>query len=704
MTAIEKVTLILDSASIQGGQFRYGRIKLRPSMRIPDTTDHQLLEKVEVSASFNRTSVPQVDIYPNDLIGPQQDNGFPGWAYTVFYDQCPGNPQPWTFYVLSTDGIGPDNPQRLSDLAEAPVAQPGLQYLPLPNGGNPTAGKILAATGVGKQTAFVDPSDDTGGLALPDGGDPVVQAFPAAIGTGTETEWLNLPYYLLLPSDDTSGSTDDNNINAALALYKHVVLSPGQWYNGAPGMTHDDCWLQGSGMGTVMNVVSGGQGVTVVGASRNRLSDMQFVIGSGAHGITVAGASDFHGSNMEMTGTSAAGGIKINGDDALEQHWTDIIMRTVGGKIFEYDRTTSGYTGSLYLDRVRIVSPPSGANPFYFNSTAGSPSLNTVFMNECVADASLMDALYINNCCQCFIEGDNWFAVGSGAAAGSAPIHVAGGSYGVNILGGYLYNGLASGGFLVKVTDGSHDINIGGGITFDGTSTTTLLGLAGAGAGIYLGDYQIAFVDGIYGPVTDTPALLSQSAMQMLGDTRGPGEETQDRRWINDNITQASGLLTLSYFRAKKTEFIGHIECLAGLCTGATGATYVGFGLFTVSPAGLLTLVAKGEVTSSITLLTSDFQYIGGFNNKVTLSANYLKRKGQIYAAGALWVGSGGGPQIKASRLADGAGGLAVSGTPLDQLSAQLASQTTLGTIGSTTHAQSSLASCGYQPYFVLEA
>jgi hypothetical protein len=37
-------------------------------------------------------------------------------------------------------------------------------------------------------------------------------------------------------------------------------------------------------------------------------------------------------------------------------------------------------------------------------------------------------------------------------------------------------------------------------------------------------------------------------------------------------------------------------------------------------------------------------------------------------------------------------------------ISAQLAAQTTLGTIGTTTHTQASLASCSYAPYFILEA
>jgi len=523
-------------------------------------------------------------------------------------------------------------------------------------------------------------------------------------GLAAFAQWAQLPATVLLPSGDETGTDDSDAIDTALGSYGHVILAPGQWYVGAVGLTVSNRWLQGSGQATVVNVVSGATGFLVVGATQLTLSDMQFVIGSGGKAIGVTGASDFHGHDLEMTGSSAAGGIYIDGDDALEQHWTDIVLRDVGGKAFDYERTTSIYTGSLYLDRVRIVTPPAGAYGFYFNSTAGSPSLNTAFLNECVADGFLEHALYISNCAQLFAEGANWFAVSSSAAAGSAPVYITGGSYGINLSGGYLYNGLASGGFDVIVAGGSYSISIGGGITFDGDSATTCLGLSGAGPGICLGTYQQAILDADYNTLTDTPSALSQLAQWPLGDTNGNGEETQSRQTVNNNVTLTSGLLVLSYFRAAKTEYIGHIETCTN--TAATGGTYAGMGLYTVSAAGLLTLVAKGEQASSPALWSSAFEYIGGtgaINTRIALSANYLKRAGTLYAVGLLWVGSGSAPLIPSTLLTNGAGGLAAAGTPLDQLSAQLAGQSTLGTIGTTTHAQAALASCGYQPYCVLE-
>jgi hypothetical protein len=354
---------------------------------------------------------------------------------------------------------------------------------------------------------------------------------------------------------------------------------------------------------------------------------------------------------------------------------------------------------------VRIVTPPAGAFGFYFNSTAGAPSLNTVFMVDCVADGFLEDACYINNCAQVFIEGGNWFAVSGSAAAGSVPIRITGGSYGVNILGGYLYNGLAAANFDIVVAGAAHDITIGGGITFDGGSATTLLGLSAAGPGIFLGDHQRGFVNGVYGAVTDTPYALTQMANQPLGDTNGPGEEVFPRNLSMTNTILTSGTLYLTYFRAKKTEFIGHIE--TPINTASSGATYSGMGLFTVSSTGLLTLVAKGEQTSGITLWTSAFEYIGGtgaINTRATLSANYLKRAGQLYAIGVLFTGTTGPALPMVVGLTAGAGAMGfISGAPIDPLCAQLTGQTTLGTIGTTTHTNASLSSSNNMVYSVLE-
>lgn len=134
----QKVTLVLDSADAEGNLFTRGSVRIFPGARIPDAADQVLLEAAPARVSFPKTGgPPSVDLFPNDLIGPQQDDGTPGWTYTVYYDGCPGNPDSWSFYLLSTDGAE----QRLSSLASVPAAQPGAQYLPLP-AGNRVAGAV----------------------------------------------------------------------------------------------------------------------------------------------------------------------------------------------------------------------------------------------------------------------------------------------------------------------------------------------------------------------------------------------------------------------------------------------------------------------------------------------------------------------------------------------------------------------------------
>jgi hypothetical protein len=744
MTEANYVELVLDAYDGGGNQVVRGQAAFTPSMTLVDAPDQMWIPPAPQTAVFGSYGPPKVKLLAPDSPGPQPA----GWTWGIAFTGVPGSPAGYSIAPFAGPVAFTATDATPCVFTFTPVSG-GLSSLPNGTGVQLSGGSLPAGFSASVTYYVAGASGYTFQLAATTGGSPIAststgsgeltvaqynlsalspagsgqswQAYlplpsgtpsagqvPVASGSGDGSAWETLSavlgFTVLQPSGDESGTADGNAIDSAISAYGHVILAPGQWYVGAVGLTTGNRWLQGSGQATVVNAVSGATGFLVVGATQLCISDMQFVLGSGSKAIGVTGASDYHGWNLEITGSTAAGGIYIDGDDALEQHWTDVVMRDVGGKAFDYERTTTTYTGSLYLDRVRITEPPAGAYGFWFNSTAGSPSLNTCFMNECVADDFGEHALYINNCAQIFVEGANWFAVSSSAAAGSAPVYITGGAYGVNISGGYLYNGLASGGFDVIVAGGSYSITIGGGITFDGDSATTCLGLSGAGPGIYLGTYQQAILDADYNSLTDTPAALSQLAQMHLGDTNGGGEETQPRWTVNANLSLTSGLLALSYFRAKKTEYVTFIETATG--SAASGGTYAGMGLFTVSPAGLLTLVAKGEQASSPALWSSAYEYIGGassINTRIALSANYLKRAGVLYAVGLLWAGSGSAPQISSTLLTNGAGGLAVAGTPLDQLSAQLSGQSTLGTIGTTTHTQAALSSCGYQPYCVLE-
>lgn len=119
----QKITLTADCATPDGRPFRRGAVRFLPSQRIADSTDSVLIEAAPARCVFpalqlvpgawgesTRTwTFPTVDLFPCDLVGPQ-DGSTPGWYYTVYYDGCPGNPAPWSFYLLSTGGTA----QRLS--------------------------------------------------------------------------------------------------------------------------------------------------------------------------------------------------------------------------------------------------------------------------------------------------------------------------------------------------------------------------------------------------------------------------------------------------------------------------------------------------------------------------------------------------------------------------------------------------------------
>ncbi len=128
--ATPKVTLVLDEGDAGENPVTCGSVRIVPSQRLPDPADQLEIGQAPVRARFGDSGPPSVELVPNDLIGPQQPGGNPGWSYTIYYDGVPGDPEPWSFWVLWSDG--PE--QRLSDLAEAPVEQAGQRYLPLSGG------------------------------------------------------------------------------------------------------------------------------------------------------------------------------------------------------------------------------------------------------------------------------------------------------------------------------------------------------------------------------------------------------------------------------------------------------------------------------------------------------------------------------------------------------------------------------------------
>lgn len=500
-------------------------------------------------------------------------------------------------------------------------------------------------------------------------------------------------FALLSPSGDTDGSTDTAAINAALIANRHVVLAPGDWYVTGVGLVNNDRWFQGSGKGTVIHAVSGATGLTVVGPGQITVSDMAFR--GGDYGIVVNGAYDADFRNLHFD-AQVLGGIKINGDLATEQHYTDIVMRNVGGIGFALDRTTTIYTGSLYMDRVRLVEPPASATVgFRFRSTASEPSLNICFMDQCVADNYTGDAMQMENCAQVFVS-NSWFAINGSAPTNAAAIRITNG-FQQTWQGNYTYSGKTTP--SVVLSGNLRGIDIGGGHVFDGTPTTVAVGLTGATtyAGFKLGEHQSYCGGGI----TDTPGAMTAPAIALPGATTAHGEETFSRLFCNDAAPLVSGTLVLSYFTATKTELISTIEAMTN--DSQAGGTYRGYGLYTVAPNGTLTLVAKAEQSGTGTLWNSGFQPIGGFDTRLALTALYQKVAGQRYAVGALFVGTT-APKLIAARPSNGTpvSNMPVTSTPLGQLAASRTGQATLGTIGTTTHTAAQLAGYGWMPYYVL--
>jgi hypothetical protein len=125
--ATAKITLICDSGTADGNLYTRGALRIVPSFtRLGDVADQVLIEQAPVRVFFpEEDGPPSVDLYPNDLIGPQNQDGTPAWAYTVYYDGCPGSPPQWSFWLLSTNS----SEQRLSGMEEVqPLALADKNY------------------------------------------------------------------------------------------------------------------------------------------------------------------------------------------------------------------------------------------------------------------------------------------------------------------------------------------------------------------------------------------------------------------------------------------------------------------------------------------------------------------------------------------------------------------------------------------------
>lgn len=137
------VTVTLDLTDGSGYPLTRGMASWTPSMQFPDPADQMLVSQAPVTAVFRAGSPATVRLIANDTAGPQQSGGTPGWSWQVTFAGVPGNPPPASYYVLAVNGAT----QRLSELATAPVAQPGSMAVTSVNG--QSGAVTLDAAGVG---------------------------------------------------------------------------------------------------------------------------------------------------------------------------------------------------------------------------------------------------------------------------------------------------------------------------------------------------------------------------------------------------------------------------------------------------------------------------------------------------------------------------------------------------------------------------
>ena len=111
------------------------------------------------------------------------------------------------------------------------------------------------------------------------------------------------------------------------------------------------------------------------------------------------------------------------------------------------------------------------------------------------------------------------------------------------------------------------------------------------------------------------------------------GEALFERVAFTQQQALTGGTLALTYWHAVKTETVNHVITGTG-SQAASGLSYAAIGLYTISPAGALTLAAS---TSNL----SGTLWAGTFTEyTAALTAGFPKVAGTRYAMGLLAVGT----------------------------------------------------------------
>lgn len=118
------------------------------------------------------------------------------------------------------------------------------------------------------------------------------------------------------------------------------------------------------------------------------------------------------------------------------------------------------------------------------------------------------------------------------------------------------------------------------------------------------------------------------------------GEETLRRDEITSTaVTQATGVLRLSYFTARKTETVTQARVIVAGTAAAATPTLVRYGLYLIDGADGGTLVASTANDTTL-LAATNTAYAKAF------SVSYAKLAGQRYALGLLVVSGAATPSM----------------------------------------------------------
>lgn len=181
--------------------------------------------------------------------------------------------------------------------------------------------------------------------------------------------------------------------------------------------------------------------------------------------------------------------------------------------------------------------------------------------------------------------------------------------------------------------------------------------------------------------------ILDQSLSE--ADLLASGEEVFTRRMpMSGSVLSTSQVLRLSYFTARKTETISSVRVFSGGTAAGATPTLCRVGIYTVAADGALTLIAS-TVNDTALFASSTTAYTR------SLSASFVKQRGQRYALGILVVTGATAPTFPGI-----AGGVLPVTEPgmAPRISGQLAAQADLPAsiaAGSVTDSQNS-------PYGVL--